>query len=177
MHPFHRLMLGFYVAAGVFNFSTAMLCLTTTVEQAMFWWRYFNSVAWFSIPPLLVAMTAFVTGRRILAWPAGLAVGTSVLCLLTALIRPELYIAEFHQFKFGLGPITTPVGNVLGALPQLTGIALAAGLLLRPVISYPRESAALADLPAVLALDLQQFGLSRQEVFLARRAAETTPSE
>jgi DNA-binding CsgD family transcriptional regulator len=272
-HPFHRLMLAFYVAAGVFNFSTAMLCLTTVEAEAFFWWRYFNAVAWFSTPPLLVAMTAFVTGRRILAWPAGLAVGTSVLCLLAALIRPELYIAEFHQFKFGLGPITTPVGNVLGALPQLTGIALAAGLLLHPVkwnaffhrglfvvgvvlwwlpmfanlapmagmnipplhpiadvvmsigfsaylnrrslqapqasaiasnlliaasvgvilttlaglivvlpaavalfatalgaaacltlLRYPREAAALADIPAVLALDLQQFGLSRQEI-------------
>ncbi|TGN16928.1 LuxR family transcriptional regulator [Leptospira idonii] len=132
-HPFHRLMLAFYFVVAIFNLSTVMLCLSQNEEQALFWWKYFNAGSWMALAPLVVGMVAFASGRNIFVLPTLIASIAAGLIFLMIQISPQSFIIGSKMNSFGMGPLLSNQGAIIGALPQLIGIGTSIYMLLRPV--------------------------------------------
>ncbi|PJZ52427.1 helix-turn-helix transcriptional regulator [Leptospira adleri] len=131
-HRFHKLMTVFYLAIGVQNATTALICAAPNEEMGLAFW-VFNCHSFFILSPVLVGMTSFCTGRRILN-------RFTIFVFVVALVFdffcssfPRLIITGFQSFQFGLAPLLSPLGGVLGIGIHVLALCVSIYFFLKPV--------------------------------------------
>lgn len=133
-HTFQRLMAAFYLIVGIFNLSTGLMFQSETVDGMVFWWTYFMTPTWFAVPALMVALSAFASGRKILGFPLILNVVIAFSIYLSIIIYPDFYIQGSTTVAFAnYTPLISLPGNLLRALPQFIGIGFCTYYLARPI--------------------------------------------
>ncbi|TGM03709.1 DNA-binding response regulator [Leptospira barantonii] len=131
-HRFHKLMTAFYLAIGAQNFSTAAMCVSSTEEIGLAWW-IFQCHSFFILSPVLVGMASFCTGRKILNRFTIFVFIVAILMDFLCSSMPRMFIEGFKPFQFGLAPLVSPIGGMIGIGIHLLSMFLCIYFFIRPV--------------------------------------------
>lgn len=131
-HRFHRLLSVFYFTIGVQNAATAALCFAPDETTGLAFW-IFQCHSFFLLAPVLVAICSFCTGRKLLnQGTVGIAIYALVVDLICSSI-PKTVVYGFAKFPFGMAPLLTDVGGILGGSVHFFAISLSLYFVLIPL--------------------------------------------
>ncbi|PJZ84245.1 helix-turn-helix transcriptional regulator [Leptospira harrisiae] len=131
-HRFHRLLSVFYFTIGVQNAATAALCFASDETTGLAFW-IFQCHSFFLLAPVLVAICSFCTGRKLLnQGTIGIAIYALVVDLICSSI-PKTVVYGFAKFSFGMAPLLTDVGGILGGSVHFFAITLSLYYVLFPL--------------------------------------------
>ncbi|TGK88297.1 LuxR family transcriptional regulator [Leptospira bourretii] len=131
-HRFHRLLSLFYFTIGIQNAATAALCFASDETTGLAFW-IFQCHSFFLLAPVLVAICSFCTGRRLLnQGTISIAVYALAVDLLCSSM-PKTVVYGFTKFSFGMAPLVTQLGGILGGSVHFFAIALSLYFVLFPL--------------------------------------------
>ncbi|TGL87406.1 LuxR family transcriptional regulator [Leptospira congkakensis] len=131
-HRFHRLLSIFYFTIGVQNAATAALCFAPDETAGIAFW-IFQCHSFFLLAPVLVALCSFCTGRRLFNKATiSIAIYALVVDLLCSSI-PKTIVYGFVKFSFGLAPMLTIFGGILGGSVHFFAITISLYFVLSPL--------------------------------------------
>lgn len=133
-HRFHRLLSVFYFTIGIQNAATAALCLAPEKSESVglaFW--IFQCHSFFLLAPVLVALCSFCTGRKLLN-KATIAIAIYALSVdLLCSSLPKSFVYGFALLSFGMAPLLTVFGGILGGSVHFLAIAISLYFVLFPL--------------------------------------------
>ncbi|MBM9590990.1 LuxR family transcriptional regulator [Leptospira sp. 201903075] len=131
-HRFHRLLSVFYFTIGIQNAATAALCLAPDEPTGLAFW-IFQCHSFFLLAPVLVALCSFCTGRRLFNKATiTIAIYALVVDLLCSSI-PKNFVYGFTALSFGMAPLLTVFGGILGGSVHFFAIAVSLYFVLSPL--------------------------------------------
>ncbi|MBM9545410.1 helix-turn-helix transcriptional regulator [Leptospira sp. 201903074] len=135
-HRFHRLLSVFYFTIGIQNAATAALCLAPNETTSMALW-IFQCHSFFLLAPVLVALCSFCTGRKLFNKATiGIAIYALAIDLLCSSI-PNTFVYGFTLLSFGIAPLLTIFGGILGGSVHFFAIAVSLYFVLSPLEWIP----------------------------------------
>ncbi|EOQ97713.1 transcriptional regulator, LuxR family [Leptospira wolbachii serovar Codice str. CDC] len=130
-HRFHRLLSVFYFTIGIQNAATAALCIAPDETMGLAFW-IFQCHSFFLLAPVLVALCAFCTGRKLFNKATIIiAIYALVIDLLCSSI-PKNFVYGFSLLSFGMAPLLTVFGGILGGSVHFFAIAVSLYFVLSP---------------------------------------------
>ena len=128
---FHRLLSLFYLAIGLQNGLTALMCWGPNENWVRIFWAI-QAHTFFAVAPILVAICSFASGRRLVnPWTLSVC-GLALAVDLFSTSAPAFFITEFKHLEFGFAPIISVPGGIIASTVHVAAIAVSLYLLWNP---------------------------------------------
>jgi hypothetical protein len=131
-HRFHRILSVFYVTIGLQNAATAFLCLAPDEKIGFTIW-ILQCHTFFLLAIVLLVLCSLISGRKLLN-RATICIGIYALIIdLICTSTPRSIVYGFVKHDFGMTPLLTIIGGIMGGSVHFFAISFSLYFLLFPL--------------------------------------------